>query len=72
MRKGYCSADARPMFFENGMSYSKLTGASRIRKGWLLVIFVAVGICFCGMRIKSFELNKFLQFCICQKQWHVN
>ena len=24
------------------------------------------------MRIKSFELNKFLQFCICQKQWRVN
>ena len=72
VRKGYCSADARPLFFENGKPHYKLTGASHIRKGWLFVIFVVVGICFCGMRIKSFELNKFLQFRICQKQWHVN
>ena len=72
VRKGCCSADARPLFFENRKPHYKLTGASHIRKGWLLVIFVAVGICFCGMRIKSFELNKFLQFCICQKQWRVN
>ena len=72
VRKGCCSTDARPLFFENGKPHYKLTGASHIRKGWLLVIFVAVGICFCGMRIKSFELNKFLQFRICQKQWHVN
>ena len=33
VRKGSCSADARLMFFENGLLYSKLTGASRIRKG---------------------------------------
>ena len=33
VRKGSCSTDARPIFFENGMSYCKLTGASRIRKG---------------------------------------
>jgi len=33
VRKGYSRADARPIFFENGMSYCKLTGASRIRKG---------------------------------------
>ena len=64
VRKGCCTSDARPLFFENGMSYCKLIGASRIRKGQLLVILVAVGICFCGMRIKSFELNNFLQFCI--------
>ena len=49
------------MFFENGMSYSKLTGASRIRKGWLLVIFAAVGIGFCGVLIESHELNR--KFC---------
>ena len=61
MRKGYSRADARPMFFENGMSYSKLTGASRIRKGWLLVIFAAVGIGFCGVLIESHELNR--KFC---------
>ena len=44
VRKGYCSADARPIFFENGLLYCKLTGASRIRKGQLHVIFVAVKI----------------------------
>ena len=32
VRKGYCSADARLIFFENGLLYCKLTGASRIRK----------------------------------------
>ena len=57
MRKGYSRADARPMFFENGMSYSKLTGASRIRKGWLLVIFAAVGIGFCGVLIENFDIS---------------
>ena len=46
VRKGCCSTDARLMFFKNGMSYCKLTGACRIQKGWLLVIFVAVRICF--------------------------
>ena len=42
VRKGSCSADARPLFFENGIPHCKLTGASRIRKGQLHVIFVAV------------------------------
>ena len=28
VRKGSCSADARPLLFENGMLYSKLTGAN--------------------------------------------
>ncbi len=44
VRKGCCSTDARPLFFENGKPHYKLTGAGHIRKGWLLVIFVAVGI----------------------------
>ena len=44
VRKGYCSTDARPLLFENKLLYSKLTVVSRIQKGWLLVIFVAVGI----------------------------
>ena len=61
MRKGYCSADARPLFFENGKLYCKLTGACRIRKGWLLVIFVAVEICVYSMLIESHELNR--KFC---------
>ena len=45
VRKGCCSTDARPIFFENGLLYYKLTGASRIRKGRLHVIFVAVELC---------------------------
>ena len=61
MRKGYCSADARPLLFENGISYCMLTGACRIRKGWLLVIFVAVEICVYSMLIESHELNR--KFC---------
>ena len=33
VRKGYCSTDARLMFFEKWLLYCKLTEASRIRKG---------------------------------------
>ena len=63
VRKGYCSADARPIFFENGLLYCKLTGASRIQKGQLLVIFVVVGICFCSVLIKCLEVSpRFLAF----------
>ena len=72
VRKGCCTSDARLLLFENGKLYSKLTGASHIQKGWLLVIFVAVRICFCGRLIEIFELNKFLQFCICPKRWRVD
>ena len=43
MRKGYRSADARLMFFENGLLYCKLTVASDIRKGLLHVSLGAVG-----------------------------
>jgi hypothetical protein len=43
VRKGYRSADARPMFFEKEKVYCKLTVASGIRKGLLLVSFCAVG-----------------------------
>ena len=43
VRKDYRSADARLIFFENGLLYCKLTGASGIRKGLLHVSFVAVG-----------------------------
>ena len=72
VRKGCCSADARPLLFGNGIPHCKLTEASHIQKGWLLVIFVAVGICFCGRLIEIFELNKFLQFCICPKRWRAD
>ena len=57
MRKGYCTSDARLLFFENGLLYCKLTEASRIRKGQLLVIFVAVRVCFFGMLIESLEVS---------------
>ena len=70
MRKGYSRADARPLFFENGMSYSKLTGASRIRKGQLHVISAAVGLCFCGMLIECLEVSQF--FSICSKLWYAD
>ena len=43
MRKGYRSADARLMFFEKQLFYSKLTVASGIRKGLLHVSLGAVG-----------------------------
>ena len=33
VRKGYCSADARPLFFGNGLPHCKLTEASHIQKG---------------------------------------
>ena len=33
VRKGCCSADARPMFFENGLLYCKLTGANVFKNG---------------------------------------
>ena len=42
VRKGYCSADARLIFFEYGLLYCKLTVASGIRKGLLHVSFGAV------------------------------
>ena len=32
VRMGYCTADARPIFFENGLPHCKLTETSRIRK----------------------------------------
>ena len=43
VRKGYRSADARLIFFEKQLFYSKLTVASGIRKGLLNVSFGAVG-----------------------------
>ena len=54
MRKGYRSADARPMFFEKELFYYKLTVASDIQKGLLLVSFVAVGNYCRGMLKKAF------------------
>ena len=54
MQKGYRSADARPMFFEKELFYYKLTVASDIQKGLLLVSFVAVGNYCRGMLKKAF------------------
>ena len=65
VRKDYRSADARPMFFEKQLFYSKLTGASGIRKGLLHVSFGAVrSRCRCALknaflyRIALHELKK--------------
>ena len=33
VRKGCCTSDARPVLFENGKLYSKLTGATVFEKG---------------------------------------
>ena len=51
VRKGYRSADARPLFFEKEKVYCKLTVASDIQKGLLLVSFGAVGSwSFCALK----------------------
>ena len=57
VRKGYRSADARLIFFENGLLYCKLTAASGIQKGLLLVSFVAVGNYCRGALKNSFSLS---------------
>ena len=57
VRKGYCSANARPMFFEKELLYCKLTVASDIRKGLLRVSFGAVrSRCRCALK-KVFSLS---------------
>ena len=51
VRKGYRSADARPLFFEKELLYCKLTVASDIQKGLLHVSFGAVGNwCRCALK----------------------
>ena len=57
VRKGCCTSDARLILFENGLLYCKLTGASRIRKGRLHVIFAAVEFCIWSVLIESYALN---------------
>ena len=66
VRKGGCTANARPLFFEKELFYCKLTVASDIRKGLLLVSFCAVGSWNFSMLKKAFlyrvalhELKKF-------------
>ena len=54
MRKGSCTANARPLFFEKELFYCKLTVASDIQKGLLHVSFGAVGNCCRGMLKKAF------------------
>ena len=57
VRKGYRSADARLMFFEKGLLCCKLTVASDIRKGLLLVSFGTVRSGCCGALRKSYSLS---------------
>ena len=60
MRKGYRSADARLIFFENEKVYCKLTAASDIRKGLLHVSLGAVGSwSFCALKQGLINLGKF-------------
>ena len=66
VRKGSCTADARPLFFEKELLYCKLTVASDVRKGLLHVSFGAVGSWnFCMLknaflyRVALHELKKF-------------
>ena len=54
VRKGYCSADARLLFFEKELLYCKLTATSDIRKGLLHVSFCAVGSWSFAMLRKGF------------------
>ena len=57
VRKGGCTANARPLFFEKELFYCKLTVASGIRNGLLHVSLGAVGsLCRGGLR-KSFSLS---------------
>ena len=57
MRKGNCTANARPLFFENGLLHCKLTVASAIQKGLLHVSFGAVrSRCRCALK-KAFSLS---------------
>ena len=43
VRKDYCTANARLIFFEKELLYCKLTVASDLQKGLLHVSFCAVG-----------------------------
>ena len=57
VRKGYRSADARLLFFEKELFYSKLTVASNIRKELLHVSFGVVRSGCCGVLKKAFSLS---------------
>ena len=60
VRKAYRSADARLIFFENGLLYCKLTVASGNRKGLLHVSLGAVGSwSFCVLKQGLINLGKF-------------
>ena len=57
VRKGYCSADARLMFFEKELLYSKLTVRFHRQNLWLHVSLGAVRSCCRGALRKSFSLS---------------
>ena len=54
VQKGYRSADARLIFFENGLLYCKLTVGCRGWNVWLLVSFGVVHSRFCCALKKAF------------------
>ena len=66
VRKGYRSANARPLIFEKEILYCKLTAASDIRKGLLHVSLGAVGSwSFCALKQGLINLGKFQKDLIC-------
>ena len=66
VRKGYCTSDARPIFFENGLLYCKLTGANVFKKGscslsWLRWEFE---ILVCWLKVlRNAKVFEFVQNC---------
>ena len=61
VRKGYCTADARLMFFGNGRLYSKLTRANVFEKGGCTLSFCG-GNWFLWCLIKYLEGNQIFAF----------
>ena len=57
MRKGYCSADARPLFFEKEKVYCKLTVRFHRQNLWLHVSLGAVRNCCRGAPRNSISLS---------------
>ena len=60
VRKGYCSADARPIFFENGKPHYKLTGANVFEEGscTLSLLRWEFDFAVCGLKFR--DMPKFL------------
>ena len=62
VRKGCCSADARPLFFENGRLYSKLTGANAFKKGGCTLSLLLWKFVFAYADLMFRDKSRFLAF----------